>query len=258
MDQPTSCPVAIGDLASPSLSVPGQSARAYEIKFLVSEPEGQAVEDWAREHLQLDAHGDPAQRNSYQTMSLYTDTPQFDVYYRTSKYRRRKFRIRRYGQGSDVFLERKTRQGDTVAKRREAVPLADLLLLGHPLSVTNWPGHWFHSRLLARDLRPVCQIRYRRTAFAGSMSEGPVRLTLDRHVQGALISEWNLEHLGDFHSLLEGLVILELKFREAMPALFKRLVQDRKLSPTGVSKYRRCLEAWSVPMRRTEEERKYA
>lgn len=248
----------IPNLASPSLSIPGQSAPAFEIKFLISEQQGHSVENWAREQLQPDAHGDETDGGAYQTQSLYTDTPQFDVYHRTPKYRRRKFRVRRYGQGSDVFLERKTRQGDKVAKRRDTISMAELSWMGQALSVTDWPGHWFHSRLIARELRPVCQIRYRRTAFVGSTSEGTVRLTMDRQVQGALVSDWSLETSGELRSLLEGCVILELKFREAMPLLFKKLVQDRMLSPTGVSKYRRCLEAWNLPLQETQGERKYA
>ena len=46
--------------------------------------------------------------------------------------------------------------------------------------------------------------------------------------------------------LLRGQVILELKFRAALPGPFKELVQAQKLSPSGVSKYRLCREAWGA------------
>jgi hypothetical protein len=47
-------------------------------------------------------------------------------------------------------------------------------------------------------------------------------------------------------------VILELKFRSALPAPFKEVVQDLRLSPSTVSKYRLCREAWGAPALRQE------
>ncbi|MCA9072448.1 MAG: polyphosphate polymerase domain-containing protein [Planctomycetaceae bacterium] len=243
---------------SPSLGVRGQSIPAFEVKFLVTERQGQEAESWARDHLALDIHGNPNDNGTYQTTSLYTDTTALDVYRGTPKYRRRKYRVRRYGSGTELYLERKTRKGDRVAKRRDVVPTGELPLMAHPLSATDWQGHWFHSRLMKRQLRPVCRISYRRTAFVGQSSEGPLRLTLDRDVQGALTSDWDLESNLETRTALEGWVVLELKFQTAMPAPFKRLVQDMKLNPTGVSKYRRCLEAWELPAAICKQEMKYA
>ncbi len=233
---------------SPSLASRIEGAGpAYELKFLLDEVRAAAVEGWARERLALDPHGDPALGGAYRTVSLYCDTPELDVFHRAPSYKRRKFRVRRYGAGPWAFLERKSKGGDRVAKRRTAVASEDLPLLAHPMSLVSWPGHWFHQRLLARRLRPACRIEYLRTAYVGACTEGPLRLTLDRRVHGTPAGEWGFDSCEGGLPLLTGRVILEFKFRSALPALFKELVRDLGLSPTPVSKYRLCRDAWGVP-----------
>jgi hypothetical protein len=232
---------------SPSLGWPGDGGGpAYELKFLLNLEQAREVEAWAQRRLALDPHGDPALGGAYGTTSLYCDTPELDVYHRSPTYRRRKFRVRRYGSAPWAFLERKARWGDRVAKRRTAIPDEELALLAHPMSAVTWPGHWFHRRLLRRRLLPACRIVYQRTAYAGTSYEGPLRLTLDRHILGSLTEEWSLAPPRRGLPLLSGQLILEFKFRLALPAPFKELVQALRLSPCAVSKYRLCREAWEV------------
>ncbi|OWK47420.1 hypothetical protein FRUB_01119 [Fimbriiglobus ruber] len=66
--------------------------------------------------LALDPYADPARGNAYQTTSVYTDTPQFDVFARAEGYARDKFRARRYGIAGPVFIERKIKKGEKVRK----------------------------------------------------------------------------------------------------------------------------------------------
>jgi len=232
---------------SPSLSTKSAGAGpAFELKFLLTEHQAQQVEEWARRGLTLDPHGDPSLDGAYQTTSLYFDTPQLDVYHRAPSYKRRKFRVRRYGAAPWTFLERKSKWGDRVAKRRVAIADEELVQLTRPMSLVNWPGHWFHRSLFMRRLQPACLIAYQRLAYFGSCPEGPLRLTLDRRVRGVLCADW---HVGPFDAgvpLLSEQVILELKFRAALPTPFKELVHDQRLTPAAVSKYRRCREAWGV------------
>ena len=242
-------PLTAADFASPSLAVPGGGVGpAFELKFLLDETMAQQVEDWARRRLALDPHGDPQLGGAYRTTSLYFDTPQLDVYHRAPSYKRRKFRARRYGTSPWTFLERKSKWGDRVKKRRTSVPDDELPQLAHPMSLITWPGHWFHRRLLMRRLGPACQIAYLRTAYVGLCPEGPLRLTLDRHVHGLLTSEWNLAPVAGGLPLLMGQIILELKFRTALPAPFKELAAEQRLSPRTISKYRLCRDAWGVPV----------
>lgn len=231
---------------SPSLTPRGGGAAAFEVKFLLDESLADEVTRWANARLTRDIHASDEQGGAYSTTSLYTDTPESDVYFRSPKYKRRKFRVRRYGHEPWVFLERKNKAGDRVSKRRDKVLVDELERLAPTLAVTDWPGHWFHQRLLRRRLQPTCLISYERAAFYGSCAEGPLRLTMDRRVQGQLWDQWTVAPVTAGQPLLENQVILELKFRDALPQPFKQLVADLQLQPRPVSKYRRCREAFGV------------
>ncbi len=240
-------PLAAAGFTSPSIALPGGAAGpAYELKFLLDEARAREIETWARRRLTPDPHGDPALGGAYRTTSLYFDTPELDVYFRSPSYRRSKFRARRYGSVPWAFLERKSKWGDEVAKRRTLVPDAELPLLAGSGSGESWPGHWFHRRLLLRRLLPACRVVYERTAFVGAGREGPLRLTLDRHVRGIPADGWSLAPF-DGGRPLTPRVILEFKFRQALPAVLKELVQGLRLSTGGVSKYRLCRAAWGAP-----------
>ncbi|MFO0870878.1 MAG: polyphosphate polymerase domain-containing protein [Pirellulales bacterium] len=229
---------------SPSLgSRQDGSGSAYEVKFLVVEAVAEEVARWARVHLQPDRYANPALQGAYETTSLYTDTPEADVYFRTPRYKRRKFRVRRYGQEGWVFLERKNKSGDRVAKRRSQIPLSELPWLAPPLARLDWEGGWFHQRLHARRLLPACLIRYERLAFWGASSEGPLRLTMDRHVRCLAWDQWELGSAAAGLSLFPERVIVELKFRHALPTPFKQLVMELQLQSGPVSKYRAGREA---------------
>jgi hypothetical protein len=236
-----------GALESPSLRRPGEGdVPAYELKFLLDEGRAALVQAWAAERLLPDAHGDSSLGGAYRTTTLYLDTPGLDVYHRAGSHGRRKYRLRRYGGGGLAFLERKAKRGDRVRKRRSAVPDAELPLLAEPFSAADWPGQWFHRRLLARRLRPSARVVYERLAYVGFAPEGPVRVTFDRRVMGEPADAWSVEPPRDPVPLLTGSVILELKFRLALPLLFKELIESQRLSPAAVSKYRLCLEAWGA------------
>jgi hypothetical protein len=226
--------------------VPG-GGPAFELKFLLEEPRAREVEAWARRHLALDPHGDPALGGAYRTTSLYCDTPELDVYHRSAAYKTQKFRVRCYGTLPWVFLERKAKEDDRVAKRRTPVPVENLALLPHAAVPAGWAGRWFHRNLRAYRLAPACLVLYQRTAYAGSGPEGPLRLTLDRHVEGRLAYQWSLTPVEGGRPLLPERIILELKFRSALPGPFRALVRDLHLCPGMVSKYRLCREAWGVP-----------
>ena len=47
-------------------------------------------------------------------------------------------------------------------------------------------------------------------------------------------------------------MILELKFRSALPALFKQMIATMNLTLASVSKYRLCRDAWTSSARAAE------
>ncbi|MBI1915070.1 MAG: polyphosphate polymerase domain-containing protein [Planctomycetes bacterium] len=240
-------------IQSPSLPEPALGAGpAYELKFLVEEELARAAQAWASGRLAPDPHGDPELDGAYHTTTLYLDTPTFDVFQRRPSFRRSKHRLRRYGTEANIYLERKIKNGDRVRKQRKAIPVEEVTLLANPMSLVTWPGHWFHRRLLDRGLHPAALIAYERTAYIGAAVEGPLRLTLDRRLRGALAGEWAVPATEGGLPLLTGRVILELKFRSALPVLFKELVQALRLSPCAVSKYRSCMSVWGTSPARGE------
>lgn len=229
-------------LESPGLYRGETEAPAFEVKFLLTETEAREVERRLRPRLVPDPHADPALGGGYRVTSVYFDTPAFDVYRRTKGFRRRKFRVRRYGAAPTAFLEQKSKKAQRVRKRRTAVPVVELPRLAGEVPA-DWPAAWFVKKLAARGLRPVCRVSYERVALIGTSPDGPIRLTLDRAARGGPAAGPGPDPVADGPQLLNGEVIAELKFLGAMPGPFKAVVEDLRLTPRSVSKYRRCVEA---------------
>jgi hypothetical protein len=216
---------------------------AYELKFLIDENRAGEVLSWARQHMTLDPHVEPSLGDAYRIFSLYLDTPALDVFCRRGFAARSKFRLRRYGDESAIYLERKRKKRDCVEKRRVPVLEAEMGLLQGPDTPPDWTGRWFHKRLRARRLQPICQVSYERAAYIAGDTQDPLRLTLDRRLGCVPATEWAVPSFHRGLDLLPGRRILELKYRGLLPALFKQAIRDLCLSPAAVSKYRLSVEA---------------
>ena len=223
-------------MISPSLQVAQAGGFARELKFVISPAQAIEIQRWARTWLAPDPHGD-----TYRVSSLYFDTEAFDVFHRNGSFARGKYRVRRYGSNEGVFLERKLKTSGRVGKKRTEVPMVELprIAMGEP--DPNWPGYWYHRRILARRLAPVCQIDYTRTARVGATSKGTIRLTMDREVTATAIGHLGFDSTAYPAEVSVGGVILELKYRER-PALFQQLIERFKLVPQAASKYRTACE----------------
>jgi hypothetical protein len=208
---------------------------ASEVKFLVDSKMGEEIERWSRRWLSPDPHG-----ARYQVTSLYFDTPDRDVFQRNGSFARGKYRVRRYNDSNTVFLERKLRANQVVTKRRSLVDVDDLPLLESHTLDRNWQGgYWFHRRLQARNLHPAWQISYSRTARVLETKFGLIRLTLDRELSAMPARHFSLDSKSEGIPLFENdQRILELKFRNRMPTLFRDLMQELVLMPQPVSKFR--------------------
>lgn len=236
-------------LQSPSLLRRAASvAPAHELKLLLDENQASAVEARLRPLLALDPHVDFAHGNSYQLTTLYCDTPQLDVFHRRGRYRLFKFRLRRYGDAPQIYLERKSKRKTQVRKRRTAIELGQVDRFDSPQAGRDWDGAWYHSQLLRNQFRPVCLIEYDRVAYFGDGGDGPIRLTFDRQIRGGLTSAWSFAPASDSRLLLPNQVVCEFKYRGSLPAVFKGVLSDLQLTPCGVSKYRHCLQAAGIEL----------
>jgi len=215
---------------------------ASEIKFSVDGVTASRIRERARQLLSPDPWASGPSADEYLTTTLYFDTADFAVYERRGSYRRAKYRVRRYGESDVVFLERKLRTSDCLSKRRTSVRIEDLPLLTATSADPSWVGSWFHERLLMRKLGAVCQVAYRRTARVGMTDYGPIRLTLDEDLRGMGVDHAVFVPQDSAVSLTPR-TIVEMKFRAAMPAVFKQIVEEFALKPQRLSKYRLGLEA---------------
>ena len=212
-------------------------SRAREIKFVVNNEIAPRIQAWMREHLSADEFGAGEHRDEYATTSLYFETDRFDVFHRRGSYGKSKYRVRRYGTSPIMFLERKFRTDRVLIKRRTTVPVDQFDRLERNQADPAWDGYWFHRRLLARELRPLIQVCYNRTARLGTSSTGPFRMTVDFDLRVLPMPDRAfLPGVG--LPLLDGQNIVELKYTVALPAAFKQLVELFALKTQPVSKYR--------------------
>ena len=215
---------------------------AAELKFLLDPDTAGRVRAWAREHMAADPHGTGACGDEYTTSTLYFDTARRDVLHRRLSFGRAKYRVRRYGGADVLFLERKLRRPGLLIKRRTLDTDSALGRLEHDLVDPAWAGAWFHKRLLTRGLTPACQITYDRTARVRAAADGLIRLTLDARLRAAAASRPRFDE-SDPQPLLQDGVVLELKYRDRVPALFRGLIEEFALRPGALSKYRLGMRA---------------
>jgi hypothetical protein len=233
-----------GTYLSPALARRFGGPPAYEIKFLLDSARAERVEEWARERLAYDPFADPERGYTYRIHTLYLDTPGLDMFRRVPGHKRHKFRVRRYGAEPIVYLERKSKTDDWVAKRRTKIASEELSRLAEFPADAKWAGFWYRRRLAFRRLQPTWRVSYDRVAYVGPGLNGSLRLTLDRQVRCAPATGWESEEWAAGRAALADQVIVELKYRAAMPAAFKGLLVELGLLPRQASKYRMGVATW--------------
>jgi hypothetical protein len=225
---------------SPSTETRENREFAAELKFVVSPELADQIREWSRACLAPDPNASGEEGDTYPVNSFYFDTDQFDVFHRVGSFGRSKYRIRRYGSSSLVFLERKLKTRGLVSKRRSVAKIEEIGGLAEGSVPKSWIGHWFQRRLTARRLRLICQIGYQRSARVAMSAQGPLRLTIDEDLRALVPAGLHFEEFGAGVPIFEGQRVVELKFRGEIPVLFKRLIEQFQLRPVANSKYRRA------------------
>lgn len=231
------------DVADPAHSPGLRTGVAFELKFELSQADVPRMKAWALRHLRPDPHGEDG---CYRVTSVYCDTPAFDVFHRTDGYRGSKLRLRRYGSAPFVFLERKVKKGDRVRKRRvevapEELPRLAAYVAGN-VPPAGWPAGWFLDKALKKRVSPACRVGYRRSAFFGMAGAQSVRLTIDENLIGVPARGWEAQPLQEGLELLRGGALLELKFQDSIPQLFRGLLPELPAQTARISKFRRCVQ----------------
>lgn len=242
----------------------GPTIHRIEMKFQLNALLSAQVKDWARDHLGIDENCNAEDGDSYDVQTLYLDTAELDLFRRTDVIGAAKHRIRRYGNEQTLWVETKRKKKMVVRKNRTALFESDLMsrLATYPTdrvasdqreadsiqpnpqaSADPWCGDWFLERVDRRRLQPAIQIGYRRFARTSTLNGANLRLTIDSHMSASPINDWSVSALPfrGFTSIAD-CHILELKFHNQMPHLFKELLRTFPIPATGFSKYRTAMQ----------------
>lgn len=223
----------------------------FELKYLIKETVAERVRDFVRCYLGIDEYGVGKPNFSYPVHSLYLDTDNLEIYWRTvnGDKNRYKLRLRYYSDHPDtpVFFEIKRRMKDVILKQRggvkqDAVPL---LLSGHlpgdEHMISKNPSSLvavqrFCQLMAELGARPKSHIYYKREAYVADNDE--VRVTMDRDVYSEpnLDPKIKIKMTKPVHSYA-GFVILELKFTNRFPNWFRELVRMANVMQCGAAKY---------------------
>jgi hypothetical protein len=224
----------------------------YELKYLISESTALGVRAFVQQHLELDEYGVGQLNMCYPVHSLYLDSDDWKIYWRTinGDKNRFKLRIRYYSDAVDspAFFEIKRRMKDVILKQRCAVSRAGVqqvlagqlpdpqhLVSKNPTEVYSLQR--FIELMLTLDARPKMHVAYVREAYASSFNN-EVRLTIDRNVRSEPCSDARLLTSME-HPLIctQKKVILELKFTGRFPNWYGELVRVFNCFQTGAAKY---------------------
>ncbi len=174
---------------------------------------------------------------------------------------REKFRIRTYNNDTDVIrLELKLKKNGFTRKRQTLVSYdeADSLIkrdCDELLQKYGWldEGRYamedsflrkkLYSQMMTRRLQPVNIVEYERTAYVDKT--GNVRITFDRNIGGThdYNTFWD-NILPAVPALPAGQHVLEVKYDEVLPDVYRRIISECDLNRTAFSKY--CYQRRSV------------
>lgn len=224
----------------------------FELKYVVNEESALQIRDYARCHLELDAHSVGKPNFSYPVHSLYLDSDGLLTYWNTIHGDRNRFklRIRFYDEDPEtpVFLEVKHRVSDSIKKQRAGVgrqAVSRILTGQQPDAADIGPVEPKHTiamqefiRLVRQvQARPQLHVAYLREAYM-SREDNSARLTFDRDVRSEPDPEARLSTRMRHPRVTWGkAVVLELKFTDRLPDCFGELVRRFKLKPSGAAKY---------------------
>jgi len=223
----------------------------FELKYLIKAGTADRVRDFVRCYLALDEFGAGKPDGSYPVHSIYLDSDNLEIYWRTvnGDKNRFKLRLRYYSDHPDspVFFEIKRRMKDMILKERAAVKqeAVPLLLAGHFPSPEHLIGKQsgalvavqkFCRLMTELNATPRSHIRYQREAYVSD--NDAVRVTLDRDV----CSEAHLEpriKVGMEKPVraFAGKVVLEIKFTSRYPNWLRELVRMASVMQCGAPKY---------------------
>ena len=234
-------------------------ASRYELKYLLPHRVAIRVREFVSQYLELDEFGAGKVNNAYPVHSLYLDSDDWKLYWRTvnGDKNRFKLRIRYYDDSPDspVFWEVKRKLKDVILKQRCAIKRCHASRVIHgqlpARSEMFWPDNpkdlkaiqEFFGLQFGIGAVPKLHIAYEREAYVHP-HKSEFRVTFDRHVRAVPRLDGKLTTQMRNPMICTGtaddpedVVILELKFIERFPSWYRDLVTTFNLMQTGAAKY---------------------
>jgi hypothetical protein len=213
----------------------------YEIKYLISRAQREAIEHGMRERMRPDEYGRSI------ICSVYYDTPDYMLIRRSidSPIYKEKLRLRSYGvskPGTTVYAEIKKKYDSVVYKRRIGMELTE----AEDYLDGGWRSGGINSSQIARELdfmlkrygnlKPAAFVSGEREAFFAE-DDREFRVTFDENILGR---DWDLTlDAGIYGIPLIGSddVLLEIKTSRAIPLWMCKILSSEKIHKTSFSKY---------------------
>src|SRR3989344_3847106 len=200
----------------------------------------------------------------YEVISLYYDSPRFFYYWEKidGASRRKKIRVRTYRRNGkdfspDIFLEIKRKRDAVILKDRLSLDKADIgknwkLEIGNwkfpdARGTRVWEEYFFEEK--ARCLAPKVLIAYSREPYVGKYNQN-VRITFDFGIRAKRTDDlYAVSDSRGFADVSGTKVVMEVKFKGALPFYIDRILKDFDLSRVPYSKYCLGVEAcYSLPL----------
>ena len=220
------------------MSEPIVTMKRYELKYILSAWQVEAVKEGLKGHMEVDSYGLTS------IASLYYDTPDYRLIRESIEKPlfKEKIRLRSYGlakKNSTVFLELKRKAYGIVYKRRVATTEEAVEKFFH------YEGDICADGQIAREISyfrgyykklvPSCLIIYDRKAYFEP--GGDLRLTIDSYPRYRT-TDLDLSTSMDGIGLLpEGSAILEVKVQEAIPLWLSDVLSRNGIYKGSFSKY---------------------
>ena len=246
----------------------------YETKYVIPKWLVPKIREYIRPFCAPDPHcvGDPP---AYCINTLQLDTPGMSLHYAKlwDFVNRFKLRVRTYGDrvgNSPVFLEIKSKCGNTVVKRRCQIPLekwgpqlfGNETIRGIEFGSKAAEDNFYQFVRLVKQIgaRPVMLIRYRRESYLGKW-ESYSRVTFDSQLQYQQTRSWNSwGRDGEWRALDNPMMqtrrhdrevdfsgaVLELKALSDVPQWMVNLTTEFDLWRVGHCKYSNAVWAESI------------
>lgn len=215
-----------------------------ELKYFIDANDATIIESRIKALIRLDPYVDK-EKGFYVVKSLYFDDYDNTCFHHNefSLGRRKKYRIRIYGENTDLILLEKKEKENSMSRKticRLTQAEYEQVFHGH-VERLYWKTDKsllkeFCIQIIYKRFAPKVVIKYERTAFIDY--PGNVRVTLDRNIS---CSPQNNRFMESDYTVIpvlqKGFHLLEIKYDEFLPDYIKQVIQLKTLEQATFSKY---------------------